>query len=45
MNALKRLQTVYLEGNPVEKNAQYRLKLKLLLPQIKQIDATFVRPV
>ena len=39
------LETVYFEGNVVERqnNATYRLKLKLLLPQIKQIDATGCR--
>lgn len=37
------LEAVYLEGNPLEKDPQYRLKLKLSLPTLKQIDATFVR--
>ncbi|WWC62657.1 uncharacterized protein I303_105254 [Kwoniella dejecticola CBS 10117] len=39
---LKNLETVYLEGNPCQKNdmAGYRRKIILALPQIKQIDAT-----
>lgn len=39
------LETVYLEGNPGmrKEGAAYRRKLKLLLPQLKQIDATFIR--
>ena len=39
------LETVYFEGNPIQSDAgaTYRLKLKTLLPQIKQIDATMVR--
>jgi protein phosphatase 1 regulatory subunit 7 len=37
-----RLETVYLEGNPMQKEnrATYRNKIRLALPQIKQIDAT-----
>lgn len=36
------LETVYLEGNPMQKDnrATYRNKIRLALPQIKQIDAT-----
>lgn len=36
------LETVYLEGNPCQRDDQggYRRKLKLALPQVKQIDAT-----
>jgi protein phosphatase 1 regulatory subunit 7 len=41
---LSQLETVYFEGNPIQQDPQYRLKLKLLLPSIKQIDATFIRP-
>jgi protein phosphatase 1 regulatory subunit 7 len=39
------LETVYLEGNPLQKDAgaTYRNKVKLALPKVKQIDATFVR--
>ncbi|KAL6713786.1 protein phosphatase regulatory subunit Sds22 [Lecanora helva] len=41
----KGLNTVYFEMNPLQlKNpALYRNKIKLALPQIQQIDATFVR--
>lgn len=35
------LETVYLEGNPCQKNDQgYRRKVILALPQVKQVDAT-----
>jgi len=40
---MPKLQTVYFEGNPVASDAQYRLKLKLFLPSIIQIDATLIR--
>lgn len=37
-----RLQTVYFEGNPLQKNnpVLYRNKVRLALPRIKQIDAS-----
>lgn len=37
-----KLETVYLEGNPVQRSegAAYRRKIILTLPQISQIDAT-----
>jgi protein phosphatase 1 regulatory subunit 7 len=43
----KELKTVYFEGNPLQLNqrALYRNKVKLALPQIIQIDATFVRAI
>ncbi|RMD42585.1 hypothetical protein DV735_g2526, partial [Chaetothyriales sp. CBS 134920] len=39
------LETVYFEQNPLETNgpAVYRNKIRLALPQLKQIDATFVK--
>ena len=39
------LETVYLEGNPGmrKEGPAYRRKVKLLLPQVRQIDASFVR--
>jgi protein phosphatase 1 regulatory subunit 7 len=45
LGGLAKLETVYFEGNPLETShkTQYRLKIKLALPQIKQIDATAVR--
>ena len=38
------LETVYLEGNPLQLRAPalYRNKVRLALPQVKQIDATYV---
>ncbi|KAK4116220.1 L domain-like protein [Canariomyces notabilis] len=39
------LTTVYFEGNPLQLRAPalYRNKVRLALPQVQQIDATFVR--
>lgn len=36
------LETIYLEGNPVQESegGNYRRKIKLALPQLSQIDAT-----
>jgi len=44
-NQCPKLETVYLEGNPLQKaeGAAYRRKVKLSLPQLVQIDATMVR--
>ncbi|KZT56910.1 L domain-like protein [Calocera cornea HHB12733] len=44
---LSALQTVYLEGNPCQKaeGAVYRRKVILALPQLQQLDATFVHAV
>ncbi|RUS33637.1 hypothetical protein BC938DRAFT_470776 [Jimgerdemannia flammicorona] len=41
----RHLSTVYLEGNPMQRDNQptYRTKVKLAVPQVKQIDATYVR--
>ncbi|XP_072330952.1 protein phosphatase 1 regulatory subunit 7 isoform X2 [Scyliorhinus torazame] len=39
----KDLQTVYLEGNPLQKDPHYRRKVILSLPSVRQIDATFIR--
>ncbi|KAL1843721.1 hypothetical protein VTJ49DRAFT_102 [Mycothermus thermophilus] len=41
----KKLSTVYFEGNPLQLRAPalYRNKVRLALPQVRQIDATFVR--
>lgn len=40
----KTLETVYLEGNPAQLNdmVNYRRRLMIALPQLKQIDATYV---
>lgn len=39
---IETLETVYLEGNPVQakEGAHYRRKIILALPQLKQLDAT-----
>ena len=34
------LNTIYLEGNPIAKDTNYRRKVKLTLSFVKQIDAT-----
>ncbi len=39
----KDLETVYLERNPLQKDPQYRRKIMLALPSVRQIDATFIR--
>ncbi|KAH7884510.1 hypothetical protein F5I97DRAFT_1890018 [Phlebopus sp. FC_14] len=41
------LQTIYLEGNPCQERegASYRRKIMLYLPQLRQIDATFAKPL
>ncbi|EPE30757.1 L [Glarea lozoyensis ATCC 20868] len=41
----KKLNTVYFEGNPLQLRnpTLYRNKVRLTLPQVMQIDATFVR--
>ncbi|XP_059816223.1 protein phosphatase 1 regulatory subunit 7-like [Hypanus sabinus] len=39
----KDLQTIYLEGNPLQKDPHYRRKVILSLPSVRQIDATFIR--
>ena len=38
------LETIYLEGNPCQRNDQggYRRKVILALPQVTQVDATYV---
>lgn len=38
----EKLETIYLEGNPCQKaeGVNYRRKVMLALPQVKQIDAT-----
>ena len=41
------LTTVYFEGNPIQTKqmALYRNKVKLAVPQVKQVDATYVKEV
>lgn len=43
LKGAKGLETVYLERNPLQKDPQYRRKVMLALPSVRQIDATFVR--
>lgn len=43
--SMKKLVTIYLEGNPLQKmnGPTYRNKIRLILPWIKQIDATYAQ--
>lgn len=34
---------MYLERNPLQRDPQYRRKVTLALPSVRQVDATFVR--
>ena len=43
LNANKKLETLYLEHNPLANTADYRRKVKLALPQLTQLDATLLR--
>ena len=45
LSPISNLRTVYFEGNLIQADdrPQYRIKLKMLLPQIIQIDATIIR--
>ncbi|KAG8762585.1 hypothetical protein FRC15_008437, partial [Serendipita sp. 397] len=45
LGGLSRLETVYLEGNPAQRAemANYRRRIMIALPQVKQIDATLVK--
>lgn len=42
LSGMKDLETVYFEGNPIQKDlgVNYRRKIMLALPQVGQIDAT-----
>jgi protein phosphatase 1 regulatory subunit 7 len=42
-NQLPKLETVYLEYNPVSKDFEYRKKLAEFIPTLQQIDATMIR--
>lgn len=44
LGKISTLETIYLEGNPCQREDQggYRRKIMLALPQVKQIDATYV---
>nr|XP_045367555.1 protein phosphatase 1 regulatory subunit 7 [Camelus bactrianus] len=43
LKGARNLETVYLERNPLQRDPQYRRKVMLALPTVRQIDATFVR--
>ncbi|EIW73489.1 hypothetical protein TREMEDRAFT_24836 [Tremella mesenterica DSM 1558] len=44
LSPLPNLTTVYLEGNPCQSNdVNYRRKVILALPQVQQVDATYVK--
>lgn len=43
LTANKNLVTVYLERNPLAKDAAYRRKVMLTLPWLQQLDATMCR--
>ncbi|KAG8821722.1 hypothetical protein FRC17_009742 [Serendipita sp. 399] len=47
LGGLSRLETIYLEGNPAQRTdmANYRRRIMIALPQLKQIDATLVKGV
>ena len=46
LGGIEGLETVYFEGNPLQLSgpALYRNKVRLALPQIKQIDASESKP-
>ena len=43
LSCLTQLSTVYFERNPVQKDINYRRKIKLALPKLVQIDANLCR--
>lgn len=43
LEQMKKLETIYLEHNPISKDSAYRRKIKLMMPWIMQIDATLAR--
>lgn len=43
LKQMKKLETIYLENNPISKDSAYRRKIKLIIPWIIQIDATLAR--
>lgn len=43
LKANKKLQTVYLEHNPIAKDPNYRRKIMLILPWLEQLDATLCK--
>ncbi|CAM9352214.1 unnamed protein product [Phaeothamnion confervicola] len=43
LQVLSRLETLYLEHNPIYKDFEYRMRTARILPSLKQLDATEVR--
>ena len=43
LSGATQLATVYLERNPIQKDVNYRRKIKLALPSLTQIDASLCR--
>ena len=43
LKANDKLSCLYLEGNPLAADTQFRLKIKLALPQLQQLDATYLK--
>ncbi len=41
---LQHIVTIYLEGNPVAKLAEYRIKVLQIFPKIQQIDGDMITP-
>ncbi|CAG0919528.1 unnamed protein product [Notodromas monacha] len=44
LKSMTQIATVYLERNPIANDPAYRRKLAMILPSLKQIDATMCKP-
>lgn len=44
VQCMPELETLYVEGNPIQRElgTAYRRKVQLILPQVRQLDATYV---
>jgi len=42
LSGLRQLETVYLHGNPLANNTQYRTKVILTIPSLTQLDSSMV---
>jgi len=42
LSGLHQLETVYLHGNPLANNTQYRTKVILTIPSLTQLDSSMV---
>lgn len=45
LTGASKLATVYFERNPIQKDVNYRRKIKMALPSLTQIDASLCRPI